>query len=70
MSNKHILTLTISLEAICYRLVFVRKAIIKNYVENFNFNIKFNWYLDATLSYIVIEELSFTSLNEKSLIYK
>jgi len=70
MSNEHMLALTITLEATYCRLVFVRKATIKNYVANFNFNIEFNRLFDANLAFVAIKELFFTLFDEESLIYK
>jgi len=64
------LALIIISKAIYCRLVFVRKAIIKNYVANFNSNIKFNRLFNAILAFVIIKELFFILFDEESLIYK
>ena len=63
-------TLTTILKATYCYLVFVRKATIKNYTTNFDFNIKFNRFLNATFAFIAIKELFFTLFDEESFIYK
>ncbi len=70
MFNKYILILTTILKVIYWYLIFVRKAIVKNYATNFNFNIKFNWFFNTTLAFVVIKELFFILFDKESLIYK